>query len=48
MHHFQYRDDVLHCEEVPLPSIAREVGTPFYCYSHATLTRHFRVRVAWL
>ncbi|MBI3003232.1 MAG: diaminopimelate decarboxylase [candidate division NC10 bacterium] len=43
MHHFQYRDDVLHCEEVPLPSIAREAGTPFYCYSHATLTRHFRV-----
>lgn len=43
MHHFQYRDNVLHCEEVPLPSIAREVGTPFYCYSHATLTRHFRV-----
>lgn len=43
MHHFQYRDDVLHCEEVPLPMIAREVGTPFYCYSHATLTRHFRV-----
>jgi diaminopimelate decarboxylase len=43
MHHFQYRDDVLHCEEVPLPTIALEVGTPFYCYSHATLTRHFRV-----
>ncbi|MGH7380436.1 MAG: diaminopimelate decarboxylase [Candidatus Methylomirabilales bacterium] len=43
MHHFQYRDDVLHCEEVPIPTISREVGTPFYCYSHATLTRHFRV-----
>jgi len=43
MHHFQYRDDVLHCEEVSLPAIALEVGTPFYCYSHATLTRHFRV-----
>jgi diaminopimelate decarboxylase len=43
MHHFQYRDDVLHCEEMPIPAIAREVGTPFYCYSHATLTRHFRV-----
>jgi len=43
MHHFQYRDDVLHCEEMPIPTIAREVGTPFYCYSHATLTRHFRV-----
>jgi len=43
MHHFQYRDDVLHCEEMPIPTISREVGTPFYCYSHATLTRHFRV-----
>jgi diaminopimelate decarboxylase len=43
MHHFQYRDDVLHCEQMPIPAIAREVGTPFYCYSHATLTRHFRV-----
>ncbi|MEK7853800.1 MAG: diaminopimelate decarboxylase, partial [candidate division NC10 bacterium] len=43
MHHFQYRDDVLHCEQMPIPTISREVGTPFYCYSHATLTRHFRV-----
>jgi diaminopimelate decarboxylase len=43
MHHFQYRDDELHCEDVPLAKIAAEVGTPVYVYSHATLARHFRV-----
>ena len=42
MHHFEYRDGNLYCEEVPLETIAREVGTPFYCYSHATLNRHFQ------
>ncbi|UCE84314.1 MAG: diaminopimelate decarboxylase [Deltaproteobacteria bacterium] len=41
MHHFDYREGELYCEEVPIETIAREVGTPFYCYSHATLTRHF-------
>lgn len=41
MHHFQYRDDVLHCEDVALPAVAEAVGTPFYLYSTATLTRHF-------
>lgn len=43
MNHFQYRDGVLHAEEIALPEIAEAVGTPFYCYSTATLTRHFRV-----
>lgn len=43
MHHFAYRNGVMHAEEVDLRVIAREVGTPFYCYSTATLTRHFRV-----
>ncbi|MGE0845123.1 MAG: diaminopimelate decarboxylase [Flavobacteriaceae bacterium] len=43
MHHFAYRDGVLHAEDVPLPVIAEAVGTPFYCYSSATLTRHYRV-----
>jgi len=43
MNHFQYKDGVLHAEEVPLPQIADAVGTPFYCYSTATLTRHYRV-----
>ncbi len=43
MNHFDYRDGVLHAEDVPLPEIAAAVGTPFYCYSTATLTRHYRV-----
>ncbi len=43
MHHFQYRDGVLHAEDVSLDRIAAELGTPFYCYSTATLERHFRV-----
>lgn len=43
MHHFQYRGDLLMCEEVPIDRIAEAVGTPFYLYSHATLTHHFRV-----
>lgn len=42
MHHFQYTDNRLHCEKVPVSEIAREVGTPFYLYSHATLCRHYR------
>lgn len=43
MDHFLYRNGVLHAEDVPLPQIAAEVGTPFYCYSAATLTRHYRL-----
>jgi len=43
MHHFAYRDGVLHAEAVNLASLAQAVGTPFYCYSTATLTRHYRV-----
>jgi diaminopimelate decarboxylase len=43
VNHFEYRDGVLCAENVPLPEIAGEVGTPFYCYSTATLTRHFNV-----
>jgi diaminopimelate decarboxylase len=41
MDHFLYRDGILHAEDVPLPTIAAEVGTPFYVYSSATLTRHY-------
>ena len=41
MHHFHYHNGVLHCEKVPVPAIADAVGTPFYLYSAATLTRHF-------
>ena len=43
MRHFDYRDGVLHAEGVDLSVVADAVGTPFYCYSTATLERHFRV-----
>jgi len=43
MDHFLYRDGRLFAEDVPLANIAAAVGTPFYCYSAATLTRHFRL-----
>jgi diaminopimelate decarboxylase len=43
MHHFSYRGGVLHAEAVNLASLAQSVGTPFYCYSTATLERHYRV-----
>ncbi|WP_306155547.1 diaminopimelate decarboxylase [Roseovarius sp. MMSF_3281] len=43
MDHFIYRDGQLHAEDVPVAEIAAQVGTPFYCYSTATLTRHFRL-----
>jgi len=43
MHHFQYRDNELYCEDVPLAKIAAEIGTPTYVYSYATLERHYRV-----
>ncbi len=41
MHHFQYQNNELYCESVPVTKIAEEVGTPCYVYSHATLIRHF-------
>jgi diaminopimelate decarboxylase len=43
MHHFAYRDGVLHAEDVDLVALAEAVGTPFYCYSTATIERHYRV-----
>src|SRR3990170_4592920 len=48
MHHFAYRrgvshKNVLHAEEVDLSDLAAAVGTPFYCYSTATLERHYLV-----
>jgi diaminopimelate decarboxylase len=43
MHHFTYRGGVLHAESVNLDALAGAVGTPFYCYSTATLERHYRV-----
>ena len=43
MNHFDYKDGVLHAEGVSIPEIAKAVGTPFYCYSTATIERHFKV-----
>ncbi len=43
MHHFHYVNGELYCEQVPVKRLAQKVGTPFYCYSHATLTHHFRI-----
>jgi diaminopimelate decarboxylase len=43
MHHFAYRDGILHAEDVSLKALAEEIGTPFYCYSSATLERHYKV-----
>ena len=43
MNHFEYRDGELFAEQVPVQRIAREVGTPAYIYSLATLRRHYRV-----
>src|SRR5882762_6301471 len=43
MHHFAYRNGVMHAEAVDLLRLADSVGTPFYCYSAATIERHYRV-----
>ena len=43
MHHFAYRNGVLNAEDVSLTELAAEVGTPFYCYSSATIERHYAV-----
>src|ERR1700757_2052136 len=43
MHHFAYRDGAPHAEAVTLAAVAEQVGTPFYCYSTATIERHYRV-----
>lgn len=42
MNHFQYKGNELYAEEVALKDIAAKVGTPYYAYSYATLTRHFK------
>jgi diaminopimelate decarboxylase len=48
MDHFQPKDGVLHAEDVSLETLADAVGTPFYCYSTATIERHYRVFVGAL
>ncbi len=42
MHHFHYQNGELYCEAVPIRRIAEAAGTPFYLYSHATLSHHLR------
>ena len=43
MRYFNYHDGVLYAEDVDIARLAEEIGTPFYCYSAATLTRHYEV-----
>lgn len=43
MHYFNYRNGILHAEDVALDAVARAIGTPFYCYSTATIERHYQV-----
>src|SRR2546428_13572289 len=43
MHDFEYRHGELACENLPISRIAKEVGTPCYVYSYATLGRHYQV-----
>jgi diaminopimelate decarboxylase len=43
MDHFTYKNGVLHAEDVSVEALAQTLGTPFYCYSTATLARHFRI-----
>jgi len=43
MHHFQFKNNELFCEDIPVQSLAEEWGTPLYLYSHSTLCRHFRI-----
>src|SRR5262245_38115481 len=40
MDHFQYKDRVLHCEDVPVADLAEKYGTPLFVYSQATLLHH--------
>lgn len=43
MHHFSYKNSILHAEDVDLNKLAAEIGTPFYCYSTSTIERHYEV-----
>ncbi len=42
MNHFEFRNGELFAEDVAISKIAQEVGTPFYCYSTATLEHHYK------
>ncbi len=43
VHHFQHKAGVMHAEEMSIPQLAEEFGTPMYIYSAATFRRHFEV-----
>jgi len=43
MHHFEYQQNELYCEDISLAQLAQQVGTPCYVYSYATLLHHFKV-----
>ena len=43
MDHFAYKNRVLHCEDVPVPALAEQYGTPLYVYSTATLLHPLRL-----
>src|SRR5512147_2751576 len=42
MDHFAYRNRILHCEEIPIPELARVYDTPLYVYSKNTLLHHLQ------
>jgi len=42
VHFFRYHDGKLHCEDVDLPRVAQEFGTPLYVYSAGTILDHYR------
>jgi diaminopimelate decarboxylase len=42
MNDFKYENGELYCEGIPVRTVARRVGTPFYLYSSSTLVKHFR------
>lgn len=46
MNHFEYINGELYAEGVAIREMAEKVGTPFFCYSTATLERHYNVYAA--
>ena len=42
MDYFKYKDGVLAAEDVNIAAIADEIGTPFYCYSEASISHQFK------
>ncbi len=39
---FSYKNRTLHCEDVPVSTLASEYGTPLYVYSQGTLVHHLK------